>query len=81
MLFRSPSPTNYAKTYTRLGRITDEGFARMSASYETEHRPLETRVAELRTHLADAQDKQLNIDRFPALIRKYADIQELTSET
>ena len=53
----------------------------MSASCETEHRPLETHVAELRTHLADAQDKQLNIDRFPALIRKYADIQELTSET
>ena len=62
------------------GRISDERFARMSASYETEQRTLEARVAELRTLLADAQDKQVNIDRFLVLVRKYTDIQELTSE-
>ena len=62
------------------GRISDERFARMSASYETEQHTLEARVAELRTLLADAQDKQVNIDRFLTLVRKYTDIQELTSE-
>lgn len=62
------------------GRISDERFARMSVSYETEQRALETRAAELRTLLTDAQDKQVNIDRFLALVRKYTDIQELTSE-
>lgn len=62
------------------GRISDERFTRMSASYETEQRSLEARVAELRTLLADAQDKQVNIDRFLALVRKYTGIQELTSE-
>ena len=62
------------------GRISDERFTRMSASYETEQRTLEVRAAELRTLLADAQDKQVNIDRFLTLVRKYTDIQELTSE-
>ena len=52
----------------------------MSASYETEQRTLEARVAELRTLLADAQNKQVNIDRFLTLVRKYTDIQELTAE-
>ena len=52
----------------------------MSASYETEQHTLEARVAELRTRLADAQDKQVNIDRFLALVCKYTDVQELTSE-
>lgn len=41
---------------------------------------MEARVAELRTLLADAQDKQVNIERFLTLVRKYTDIQELTSE-
>ena len=62
------------------GRISDERCARMASSYETEQRTLEARVAELRTLLADAQDKQVNIDRFLVLVRKYTDIQELTSE-
>lgn len=62
------------------GRISDERYARMSAGFETEQRSLEARVAELRTLLADAQDKQVNIDRFLTLVRKYTDIQELTSE-
>ena len=52
----------------------------MSAGFETEQHALEARVAELRTLLADAQDKQVNIDQFLALVRKYTDIQELTSE-
>ncbi len=60
--------------------ISDERFVRMSASYETEQRTLEARVDELRTLLTDAQDKQVNIDRFLVLVRKYTDIQELTSE-
>ena len=52
----------------------------MSAGFETEQRTLEARVAELRTLLADAQNKQVNIDRFLALVRKYTDIQALTPE-
>ncbi|MBQ2953423.1 MAG: DUF4368 domain-containing protein [Clostridia bacterium] len=62
------------------GRMSDERFARMSASYKTEQHTLEARVAELRTLLTDAQDKQVNIDRFLTLVRKYTDIQELTAE-
>jgi hypothetical protein len=62
------------------GRISDERFTRMTASYETEQQGLETRVAELREALNSAQDQQGSIDRFLALVRKYTDIQELTAE-
>jgi hypothetical protein len=62
------------------GRISDERFARMSASYETEQRNLEARVAELQEALNSKQDQQVSIDRFLALVRKYTDIQELTAE-
>ena len=62
------------------GRISDERFVRLTASYETEQQTLEARVAELQEALNSAQDKQVNIDRFLAMVRKYTDIQELTAE-
>ena len=62
------------------GRISDERFTRMTASYETEQQGLEARVAELQEALNSAQDQQVSIDRFLALVRKYTDIQELTAE-
>lgn len=62
------------------GRISDERFTRMSASYETEQQTLEARAAELQVALSTAQDKQVNVDRFLTTVRKYTDIQELTAE-
>ena len=62
------------------GKISDERFAKMSESYETEQRTLEVRVAELKKTISDEKSNSLNADRFLKLVRKYTDIKELTTE-
>ena len=72
------------------GRISDERFARMSATYEAEQQTLEKRVAEQQTlekRVAELQilmdgvkQKAMNVEYFLSLVRKYTDIQELTGE-
>ena len=62
------------------GRISDERFARMSATYEAEQQTLEKRVAELQTLMDGAKQKAMNVEYFLSLVRKYTDIQELTGE-
>ena len=62
------------------GKISDERFAKLSASYEAEQNQLESRKAEL-TEFIDASKKQrLNVDSFLGMVRKYTDITELTAE-
>ena len=62
------------------GRISDERFARMSATYEVEQQTLERRVVELQTLMDGAKQKAMNMEYFLSLVRKYTDIQELTGE-
>ena len=62
------------------GKISDERFARMSATYEAEQKQLETRAAELETAIADARAQRLNADSFLGMVRRYTDITELTAE-
>ena len=62
------------------GKISDERFAKMSESYETEQRTIEVRVAELKKTISDEKSNSLNADRFLKLVRKYTDIKELTAE-
>ncbi len=62
------------------GKITDERFAKMTASYETEQHALEQQVAELRTIISAEKETALNVDHFLALVRKYTEIPELTAE-
>lgn len=62
------------------GRISDERFARMSATYEAEQQTLEKRVAELQILMDGAKQKSMNVEYFLSLVRKYTDIQELTGE-
>ena len=62
------------------GRISDERFARMSATYEAEQQTLEKRVAELQILMDGAKQKAMNVEYFLSLVRKYTDIQELTGE-
>lgn len=62
------------------GRISDERFARMSATYEVEQQTLEKRVAELQTLMDGAKQKTMNAEYFLSLVRKYTDIQDLTGE-
>ena len=62
------------------GKISDERYARMSASYEAEQKQLEDRKAELETFIATAKEDRLNVDSFLGMVRKYTDITELTAE-
>ncbi|MFU2424008.1 MAG: DUF4368 domain-containing protein [Bacteroides sp.] len=62
------------------GKISDERFAKMSASYEEEQKSLESRVAELKKFIAAEKESSMNVDRFLALVRKYTDVKELTAE-
>ena len=62
------------------GKISDERFAKLSASYEAEQNQLESRKAEL-TEFIDASKKQrLNVDSFLGMVRKYTDTTDLTAE-
>jgi len=62
------------------GKISDERFAKMSASYEEEQHTLESRVAELKKLIAAEKESSINVDRFLALVRKYTDVKELNAE-
>ena len=62
------------------GKISDERFAKLSASYEAEQNALESRVKELRQFINAAKEDQLNVDSFIGMVRKYTDITELTAE-
>ena len=62
------------------GKISDNRFSRMSATYETEQKQLETRVSELETAIAEAREQRLNVDSFLEMVRRYTDISELTAE-
>mgnify|MGYP000738585843 CR=1 FL=1 len=62
------------------GKISDERFAKMSESYETEQKMLECRVTELRSMIATQQESSVNVDLFLAKVRKCTDIRELTPE-
>ena len=62
------------------GKISDERFARMSATYEAEQKGLEARTAELEAAIAEAKEARLNVDSFLSMVRRYTDITELTAE-
>ena len=62
------------------GKISDERFMKMSATYDAEQKQLESRVAELQHFLDDTKEKSLNADHFLALVRKYTDIRDLDAE-
>lgn len=62
------------------GKISDERFTRLSATYEAEQKQLEARVSELETAIAEAREQRLNVDSFLGMVRKYTDVTELTAE-
>lgn len=52
----------------------------MNASYEEEHKSLESRVSELIKLIATEKGNSINADQFLVLVRKYTDVKELTAE-
>ena len=62
------------------GKISDERFMKMSATYEAEQKELNARVTDLQDFIDHAKEKSLNAEHFLSLVRKYTDIKELDAE-
>lgn len=62
------------------GKISDERFMKMSATYEAEQNQLTERVAELKHIIDAAKEKSSNADSFIRLVKNYTDIKELNAE-
>ena len=62
------------------GKISDEHFIKMSATYESEQKERNTRVTVLQDLIDHAKEKSLNAVYFLSLVRKYTDIKDLDGE-
>ena len=62
------------------GKISDERFYRMSATYEEEQKQLESRSTELHNFIDSAKENRINVDSFLTMVRRYTEITELTQE-
>ena len=62
------------------GKVSDERFAKLTATYEAEQHTLEKRIAELERIMATTKNESLGVDTFLTLVRKYTDIKELDAE-
>lgn len=62
------------------GKISDERFAKMTATYEQEQKDLEARVLVLRDGISETKEHRLNIDSFLAQVKKYTEVKELDAE-
>lgn len=63
-----------------FGRLSDDRYAAMSASYETETKQLKTRATELQGLLTKAKDQSNGIEEFARQVAQYTDITELSEE-
>lgn len=62
------------------GKISDERFAKMSASYEAEQKELADTIKTISKNLNDEKTEQDNIRRFVTVAKKYTELTELTTE-
>jgi hypothetical protein len=62
------------------GKISDERFMKMSATYDAEQKELESRVSELEKTIETTKEKSANISHFLKLVKQYTDIRDLDAE-
>lgn len=62
------------------GKLTDERFAKLSASYEKEQTELKQSVESLSVTVEAAEAQSINIKSFMKLVKKYTEPAELTPE-
>ncbi len=62
------------------GKISDDRFAKMTATYEQEQKDLEARVLVLKEDISKAKVQRLNIDSFLTQVKKYTEVKELDAE-
>ena len=62
-----------------LGRLPERQFNRLMTEYDTEQSNLEQRISELETATERISTKEVQIDKFVRLVKKYRDFEELTT--
>lgn len=62
------------------GKVSDERFAKMSATYEQEQKALETSTAELRKTVEGIERQTVNIKSFLKIVRRYIEPDALTPD-
>ena len=60
------------------GKRSNERFATMSASYETEQKALKESLVQLKADIEMQNDKTANVSEFVEKVRCYTEIRELT---
>ena len=63
-----------------LGKLSDEQFAFLTSGYDDEKKTLTRRIAELTEQINAVNERNTDVKRFVALVRKYTEINELTYE-
>ena len=63
-----------------LGKITDERFERLSATYEKEQRELADSIIESESEITEAEQDNVDLKHFLKAIRACTDLKELTPE-
>ena len=63
-----------------LGKITDERFERLSATYEKEQRELADSIIESESEITEAEQDNVDLKHFLKTIRACTDLKELTPE-
>lgn len=82
MLCFSDNHDNIQKLYEDnvSGKISDERFAKMTATYETEQNGLQQTAQRLKNEISAVREEGESVDRFMKLVNKYSDITELNAE-
>lgn len=62
------------------GKISDERFAKMTATYEAEQNGLQQTAQRLKDEISAVREEGESVDRFMKLVNKYSDITELNAE-
>ncbi len=62
------------------GKISDERFAKMAATYEAEQDGLQQTAQRLKDEISAVREEGESVDRFMKLVNKYSDITELNAE-
>ena len=63
-----------------VGKLSDERFGQMSAAYDKEQTDLKTQNETLHAELTAFEQDNLKADNFLALVRRYTEFDELTTE-
>ena len=67
-------------SYNVSGKISDERFAKMAATYEAEQDGLQQTAQRLKDEISAVREEGESVDRFMKLVNKYSDITELNAE-